>query len=74
MTDRSANYGRARLWLRSPGPAPLPPACRHLVCDALALQGRAGLGEGQTDRHKCPWGRMKSRPRSALTSLSWRRL
>lgn len=48
MTERSANYGRARLWLCSLT-GPLPPARPHLVQDALAPPGQAGLG-GRTDR------------------------
>lgn len=61
MTERAANYGRARRWLRSPGPAPPPPACLRLVPDALARQGQAGLGGKDGARYTC--GRSEARPR-----------
>ena len=61
MTERAANYGRARPWLRSPGPAPPPPACPRLVPDALARQGQAGLGGKDGPWYTC--GSSEARPR-----------
>ena len=72
MTERTANHGRARLWLVSPRPAPPPAACPRQVRGPLALQGQVGLGGGQggTEVHLRSFGIQAVAPRP----LRWERL
>lgn len=62
MTERTANYERARLWFCNPnGRHHLLPVCPHLFPDARAPPARPDWEEGQMERHRYTCGRRESR-------------